>query len=70
MQSNIALYIHGRHGFTYRTVKTCLSSLPNQADCDTYINNSIAAYFTVIFAKGQHITQHQQCITNIHVYHT
>ena len=48
MQSNIALCIHGRHGFPYRTNKTSLSSLPSTADSDTVINTSIAAHLAAI----------------------
>ena len=53
MQSNIALCIHGRHGFTYRTNKTCLSSLPSTADSDTVINTLIAAHFAAIIEAGK-----------------
>ena len=53
MQSNIALCIHGRHGFTYRTNKTCLSSLPSTADSDTVINTLIVAHFAAIIEAGK-----------------
>ena len=53
MQSNIALCIHGRHGFTHRTNKTCLSSLPSTADSDTCHKQLIEAHFAAIVEAGK-----------------
>ena len=53
MQSYIALCINGRHGFTYRTNKTCMSSLPITADSDTAISTLKAAHFAAIIEAGK-----------------